>query len=701
MKTIHSSPASSSIAMLSAIAAATAACALLVACGGDDDAPAPVAVNGQFLDGAVQGLGFSVGTAAKASTDANGGYTCKTGETVDFSIGGIALGSAACAATTTALTLAASSDVKDVKVVNRLLTLQLLDVDSDPANGITISPAVTAALAGRTLDFSAPAAAFNTALASTLAALPAPYPGRTVDDTRRTLVREHFEDTLASKLNTPVVETVTQTNALGTVAAAVTRYQIQAAASFYVPYEGSNATVKAEFPNGFLPSYGSSLAFKGKAADGSLEFYGLTDRGPNGDGPKVPSSVLGTGATGTNDGKFFPSPSFVPSLGVISVGTGGAVLKASLPLKFSASIDASGLSIAPGKVGSSGELPLNDAMRYVAGSKADFSDYGLDTEGVAVDAARGALWISDEYGPFIAKVDPATGTILKKYQPGAGAADLPAVLAKRRANRGMEGLTLEIASGRLHGFVQSPLDDGKASYVLPGASVATSENIRDYAKFNRWVQFDPSTETTRLYAYPLDGAMYTDGKTGNAKLGDLVSLGNGKFVVIEQGSGPDGKVFNRLMLVEIPASATDIAAMGTDLEKSSMTGAPVNGRSYAAVVPLKKTLLFDLNGANWLAEKAEGLALVDENTLALANDDDFGMKTLVLDASGVALAGGDITKCTVDANGAIATTASAAASGCTAGNGARVGRGPDSERPNRLWLIKFTKKIADFNVPSP
>ena len=684
---------------LAGMTAIAAACALLAACGGDDDGPAPVAVNGRFLDAAVQGLTYSVGTGAKASTDASGGYSCNIGETVDFALGDIKLGSAACAATTTPLNLAASTDVRDDKVVNRLLTLQLLDTDNDPANGISIAPAVAAALAGRTLDFSAPAASFNTALAALLATLPAPYQGRTVDATRRTLAKEHFEDTLASKLAKPVVDTVSQTNSLGTVSAGITRYQIQAAASFYVPYEGSNAAVKAEFPNGFLPSYGSSLAFKGKAADGSLEFYGLTDRGPNGDGPKVPNSVLGTGASGTSDGKFFPSPSFVPSLGIISVGAGGAVLKSSLPLKFSASINASGLSIAPGKVGSSGELPLNDAMRYIAGSKADFSDYGLDTEGVAVDAARGALWVSDEYGPFIVKVDPATGIILKKHQPGPGAADLPAVLAKRRANRGMEGLTLEIASGRLNGFVQSPLDDGKASYVVPGASAATSENIRDYAKFNRWVQFDPTTETTRLFAYPLDAAMYADGKTGNAKLGDLVSLGNGKFVVIEQGSGPDGKVFNRLMLVEIPATATDIAAMGTDLEKSSMTGAPVNGRSYAAVVPLKKTLLFDLNGASWLAEKAEGLALVDENTLALANDDDFGMKTLVLDASGAAIAGGDITKCTVDANGAITTTASAAASGCTVGNGARVGRGADSERPNRLWLIRFDKKLADFSVP--
>lgn len=683
---------------------ALAACALLSACGGGDGGSSasttPTAVSGVFVDSAVEGLDYAASGAAKAATAADGSFSCTENSSLAFSVGGIALGTAQCSATVTPLTLAGSSNVKDDSVVNRLLTLQLLDEDSDPANGIKIAASVKAALASRTLDFSTSATAFNSALSATLATLPAAYQSRTVDADRRILVREHFENTLASTLGTPVVDSVTQSNKLGSVSASVTRYQIKAADAFYVPYEGNNAAVKTEFPTGFLPSYGSGLAFKGKAADGSLEFYGLTDRGPNGDGPKVPASVVNAGATGTSEAKFFPSPSFTPSIGVISVGKDGAVLKSSTPIKFSSTVNASGLSIAAGKVGSSGEVPLNDAAKYDATSKTTFSDYGIDTEAIAVDTARGLLWVSDEYGPFILKIDAATGVILKKYQPGKGATDLPAVLLKRRANRGMEGLTLETASGKLHGFVQSPLDDGKALYLVPGATAATSQNVKDYAKFNRWVEFDPSTEKTRLYAYPIDSTMYSGGKTGGAKLGDLVALGNGKFVVVEQGAGVDGKVFNRLMLVEIPADATDIAALGTDLEKSSMTGAAVNSANYANVVKLKKTVLFDLNNAGWLAEKAEGLALVDDYTLALSNDDDFGLKTFVFDSAGKEIDEADITKCTVDANGAIITTASAAASGCTAGNTTRIGRGTDSERPNRLWLFKFSKKLADFSVPA-
>ncbi len=676
-----------------------AASLMTVGCGSNDktETVEPVAaIPGVFFDGVVEGLDYVANGAAKLTTNASGGYACYPGQPISFSIAGISLGTTPCSAMITPLNLASTDNIKDDKVVNRLLALQLLDTDNDPSNGIQIAEAVKTALAGQTLDFNANAANFNIAMTGLLAKLPANYKSRSVDNDRRLLVREHFEDTLASKVGTPVNEVVTQNNALGAVSATITRYQIQAADNFYVKYEGNVAAIKADFPKGFLPSYGSGLTFKGKAADGSLEFYGITDRGPNGDGPKVPNSMVTAGASGTSDGKFFPSPSFIPSVGVISVGKNGAVLKTSMPIKFTSTINASGLSIAPGKVGSSGEIPLTDAAKYEANSKTIFSDYGIDTESIVLDTARNALWVSDEYGPFILKIDVNTGLILKKYQAGTGATDLPAVLLKRRANRGMEGLSLEQASGKLHGFIQSPLDDGKASFLVPGATVATSESIKDYAKFNRWVEFDPSTEKTKLYAYPLDPTMYSGGKTGGAKLGDLISLGNGKFIVIEQGAGTDGKVFNRLMLVQIPNNVTDIAAFGTDLEKSSMTGAAVNAANYANVVVLKKTLLLDLNAAGWLAEKAEGLALVDDATLALVNDDDFGLKSIVSTSNGTIVDGADITKCTVDLTGAL--TASSGL-GCVAGNATRVTRGADSERPNRLWLIKFSKKLNDFIVP--
>jgi len=575
-------------------------------------------------------------------------------------------------------------------VVNRLLALQSLDDDGDPSNGIRLNSEVKAQLKAGMLDFPAPAATFNAAMQAVLAALPAPWSGRTVDDSRRQLAREHFENTLASTLGTPISTSASQTNALGSITASVTRYQLQADAKYYVPYEGSQAAVKADFPLGFLPAYGSGMAFKGKADDGTLEFYAITDRGPNGDGPTVPVPGDGTGATSVS--KVFPAPSFAPSFGLVRVGKNGAVLTSSTALRVDAQTKVTGLPPQAGAVGSTGEIPLTDTYVYDA-AKSGFDANGLDPESMVYDKARNVLWTSDEYGPFVARINIATGVIEKKYAPGTG---LPAIFAKRRINRGMEGLTLDVATGRLHGFLQSPIDpkDGAGKSIKAKPPGGSNTDVRHIAKFARWVEFDPTSETAKSYAYPIDGSAYDKDRTGNAKLGDVVSLGNGRFIVIEQGARKsDGKVMNKLMLVELPATATDIAALDENLEISSITQAASNGVSYAGVVTMRKTELLDLNALGWLAEKAEGLALVDDHTLALVNDNDFGLTTKLYDAEGKTVAG-SIEDCTVDATGAIV-------SGCPTGVvKARITRGSDLERPTRVWLIRLDRTLTQLQLPS-
>jgi len=662
----------------------------LTACGNDDDAapastptPQPQAMTGVLLDAAVQGVDYATPTGS-GTTDAKGQFSCKAGEKVSFTIGGIALGSVSCASTVTPQDLAAAAAISDDSVVNRLLFLQSLDQDGNPANGIQIPADVKAAFAGKALDFNGDATAFGTALAvilpTTADAFGVPYSARPVDATARKLALEHFQNTLVSN-GVSADSRVTQASAGGEVV--ITKYEVAADTSLYVPYAGTSAKVKADFPNGFYPAAGSGLAFKGKAADGSLEFWGLTDRGPNGDGPNVPSPA---DATATVTSKIFPAPNFHPSVGLISVGAKGATLKSLLPLADTTGKPLTGLPISASAVvvGGTAEAALDDSLKAIANG---YDANGIDPEAIVISPDGKNWWISDEYGPFLSKFDMATGKLVKKYQPGSGASDLPLILSKRRVNRGMEGLTLDKASGKLYGMLQSPIDDGKAT----PAGGSKSDNIRNIAKFARWIEFDPSTETSKLFAYPINGADYDKDRTGNAKMSDLVSLGNGKFIVIEQGSAKDGTVHNRLMLVEIPSNATNIAALGSDLEKSSISATVVNGADYSTVVTLKKTPLFDLNAAGWLAEKAEGLSIVDDNTLALINDNDFGLRTIMFDAQGSTIAG-DITECTADAQGVIIKD-------CPAGVvGARVTRGLPEQRPTRLWLIRFPKKLSEFSV---
>jgi hypothetical protein len=272
--------------------------------------------------------------------------------------------------------------------------------------------------------------------------------------------------------------------------------------------------------------------------------------------------------------------------------------------------------------------------------------------------------------------------VLQRYGPGSG---LPAVLAKRRANRGMEGMTFDPESASIHAFLQSPLSDGEALHAASGRM----QPVERYAAFLRWLVFDPRQGTTlRMLAYPLRAGDFADGRTGNAKLGDVAAIGQGRFIVIEQGEGPDGHMVNLLMLVETEG-ATDIAAWGSELERSSMSGAAVDGADWSAVTPLRKSVLLNLNDLGWVAEKAEGLALVDACTLAITNDNDFGMKTRMFEAGGAELAQADVTEVKVDAAGAIVDGA---------GETIRVARGADKERPLSLWLLRFEQPLASLKV---
>lgn len=677
---------------------------LLAACGGGDGDSGTTTA--QLLDSAVEGVHYVASPSAlSGTTGADGTLKCKSGDKITFTLGGITLGTASCNAQITVSDLAGTTSLADGALQNRLVFLQSLDDDDDPTNGIRITAAVAASLTGKSLDFTKGTADFQTAAQALLPDLKdvydRSYTERELNEERRAGAVEHYESTLATLLGKQDTSSGTDSTG-GTVS--ITKFQLEADKSFYIPYEGSNAAAKKDFPNGFFPAVGSGLAFKGKGSDGSLEFWAITDRGPNGDSPSAPDPVNSVvGLT-----KMFPAPSFTPSIGVIHIDGKGAKLASVMPLKSDASTRISGRPLPFTEVGSSLETPLSDALVYDS-VKGAFDANGLDSESLVYDKTRGVFWTSDEYGPFIVKVNATTGVIEKRYKPGTAAGDLPEVLKYRRANRGMEGLTMA-ADGKLNGFLQSPIDpmdsSGKSIKAVDASDLngdgkkTDKVNVKDYAQFARWVVFDPATETSKLYAYPLSyavsGQTWDRNRTGSAKLGDVVALSNGKFLVIEQGADSTGAVRNFLMLVEVPTDVTDIAAMGYALEQNSIDGTTSVTTPWASVVKLKKTLLLDLNAAGWKAEKAEGLALVDDSTVAIINDSDFGLRTILVDADGKEVSG-DATKCEVNATGAITNAGSS--TDCPAGVvGVRVARGNEIDRHTRIWLFKFSKTLTSYTV---
>jgi len=125
----------------------------LTACGGSTNTgsitiPTPKEITAKFLD--VANLQYTTSSGQSGTTGTKGEFTCKTGDTVTFKVGGLTLGKAPCQRVVTSQTLAATEKAgsvttnlptipkTDPKVINRERLLLTLDNDGDPTNGIVL-----------------------------------------------------------------------------------------------------------------------------------------------------------------------------------------------------------------------------------------------------------------------------------------------------------------------------------------------------------------------------------------------------------------------------------------------------------------------------------------------------------------------------------------------------------------------------------
>jgi para-nitrobenzyl esterase len=156
---------------------------------------------GVFLDSPVAGLAYA-GLNRTGVTNANGQFGFYEGEPLTFSIGGLILGNCVGKSTITPLDMVpGATDASDQRVTNMLIFLQTLDADGNLNNGIQISQAIAAIVAGfnTTINFNQTPSAF--AADANIVALLAALNGADVftdpDPRPRTLrsaiaAREHF-----------------------------------------------------------------------------------------------------------------------------------------------------------------------------------------------------------------------------------------------------------------------------------------------------------------------------------------------------------------------------------------------------------------------------------------------------------------------------------------------------------------------------
>ncbi|WPV02641.1 esterase-like activity of phytase family protein [Mucilaginibacter sp. cycad4] len=343
--------------------------------------------------------------------------------------------------------------------------------------------------------------------------------------------------------------------------------------------------------------FGSAVAADPNQKD---VFYLLTDRGSNVAGQTANSIIIG-------------KPDFDPQIGKFRLKDDKLVLEQTIELKNASGGKLNGLPN-PDGMGASGEIPFD-----LSGNQLSPSADGIDSEGLVL-AADGTFWVSDEYGPHIVHFD-ASGKTIERINPfgtGTGGRKIPAVFATRRANRGMEGLTITPDGKTLVGMMQSPM------YNPSKAKVANSTVLRI-------LTFDIATGNTKQYAYLMDNTSLTG-------VSDITAVNATTFLTIERdgkfgGASTDPATFKKVFKIDI-SNATDISdpANGANGKLyNTKTVEELNdaaGLQAAGITPVTKTQVLDLLKdlpKVYPHDKAEGLALLPGNILAISNDDDFGV----------------------------------------------------------------------------
>ncbi|MET9790159.1 esterase-like activity of phytase family protein [Streptomyces canus] len=328
------------------------------------------------------------------------------------------------------------------------------------------------------------------------------------------------------------------------------------------------------------------------------EFWTVTDRGPNGQ-----IKVAGTKR------RTFPVPGFDPAIVKIRVCGDTVKVLDAIPVTTSSGKPVTGLPNQQGR----DEAPYD----YNALTALSYNPNGLDTEGI-VRAPDGTFWLVDEYGPSLVHVS-ARGKVLTRYVPkglnltGAGypvVEALPSVLLHRKINRGFEGLA-QLPGGDLVLAVQSPLS-------LPDTGAGEA------SRTTRLLRFSPKKKktVTAEYAYRFDPVNVVDPSeddTSELKISSVVAVGGDRLLVEERTDKAA-----RLQLVRLDRSS-NILGSNWDDDTTSPSLEQLDDPAASGVPVLAKKLVVDLGTVAGVPGKIEGVARVDHDTLALINDNDFGM----------------------------------------------------------------------------
>lgn len=365
----------------------------------------------------------------------------------------------------------------------------------------------------------------------------------------------------------------------------------------------------ADLEPGVKMGIGSSLTHL--PGDPEDVFYTTADRGPNGEV--------------TVDGKTrrtFPLPGYHPSLYKIQIAGGAIKILESIPLKVNGINPATGTAdiTGVGNIKGRDEAPYDDKGE----KELAYDPYGLDIEGLAYNSQDDTFWISDEYGPSIVHVK-RDGTLLERIVPKGWASKvatplvparetLPAAYNKLRQNRGAEAVGIT--------------PDGKYMFMAMQSPLRNPDKSTDNSRQLRIIKLDLKTlEPVAEFAYVTEDAKQFQGlNQADIVISDMVALNEHTLLIDERDKNAGDKAqLKRIYLTDLSKASNilgkyDDGSAGKTLEQMSVKDLTDN-----AILPPAKRTLLDAVAFRFPYEKIEGLSLVNGRTLAIVNDNDFGI----------------------------------------------------------------------------
>ncbi len=336
----------------------------------------------------------------------------------------------------------------------------------------------------------------------------------------------------------------------------------------------------------------SGLQFIEKNKEGDLLFWTLTDRGPNADEYEK---------NGETYRPFF-YPEYNPTFIKLKLSYADRTLEIIETKPFK------------NKLGQliTGLPPQNNPQKKIKyeipvdlkGNIIQHQTFGVDSESLALDEKK-HFWVGEEYEPSILEFDE-NGILLEQIKPSENdnqklkKNQLPYAYSLRKLNRGFEALGY--FNHKIFFMTQSPLETkNKSSFIRIGV-------------FNTKTRYYEAE-----YLYPLENKKID-------RIGDLQMVSDTHFYLIEQNNQSGEKGIHHVIHVDLSHSTNLVQyPFEKNPEETLYVDFPKNFK-WA-----HRKLVIDLVHEGYTDfEKVEGLTLIDDQTIAVVNDNDFGISQGVL-----------------------------------------------------------------------